>query len=288
MTMKTGDRVTDRISRLVDRGLDRLRHGLEERTARKYDQSPLCHAPLAEPAEYRRLWEDAQRQSYPAIDRYEAQCGAAIDPAWFHQLALLTQVVIKQSEICYQHGRLLYAALVSYARGRAHDHLTIVETGTARGFSALCLAKALDDTGATGKIVSFDVLPHDSRILWNCIRDAEGARTRAELLDDYRGLMERYTMFHQGDTRMALARMSVPRVHFAFLDSVHSYDHVMAEFSSIRDRQTAGDILFFDDYTPDAYPGVVKAADEICLAHGYARTIVSATERRRYLIAEKR
>jgi hypothetical protein len=61
----------------------------------------------------------------------------------------------------------------------------------------------------------------------------------------------------------------------------------MAEFSSIRDRQTAGDILFFDDYTPGMYPGVVRAADEICHAHGYSKNVVAANARRRYLIAEK-
>jgi len=275
------------VGRLVDRSVDLLREKLEDRASRRYDKSPLCDVPLASPSEYQRLWTEAQHRSYPVVDRYEETCGAAIDPQWFHQLALLTQVAIKRSAICYQHGRLLYATLARYARTRAYDHLTIVETGTARGFSALCMAKALDDVGATGKIVSFDVLPHDARMLWNCIRDADGPRTRADLLQDYTGLIERYVIFHRGDTKHEMAKMSVPRVHFAFLDSVHSYDHVMAEFSWIRDRQTAGDILFFDDYTPEAYPGVVTAADEICLTHGYSRNIVIASAQRRYLIGEK-
>ncbi|MSO55877.1 MAG: class I SAM-dependent methyltransferase [Acidobacteria bacterium] len=276
-----------RVGRLLNRSVDLLRERLEELTSHRYDNSPLCDAPLAPPSEYQRRWTEARLQSYPVVDRYEETCGAAIDPEWFHELALLTQVTMKRSAICYQHGRLLYATLVRYTRSRAHDHLTIVETGTARGFSALCLAKALDDAGATGRIVSFDVLPHDVSILWNCIRDADGRRTRADLLKDYAGLIERYAIFHRGDTKRELAKMSLSRVHFAFLDSVHSYDHVMAEFSSIRDRQRAGDILFFDDYTPDAYPGVVKAADEICLAHGYSRNVVTANTQRRYLIAEK-
>ena len=277
-----------RVRRMFDRGADLLQERLEARASRRYETAPLCAAPLAPPAEYQRLWTEARNQSYPVVDRYEEACGAAIDPEWFHQLALLTQVPVKPSAICYQHGRLLYATLVHYIRTRTHDHLTIVETGTARGFSAMCMAKALNDTGASGKIVSFDVLPHETRILWNCVRDVEGPRTRAELLHDYAGLIERHVIFHRGDTKRELAKMSVPRVHFAFLDSVHSYDHVMAEFSSIHDRQAAGDILVFDDYTPDAYPGVVKAADEICLAHGYSRNVVMANSQRCYLMAEKR
>lgn len=276
-----------RVGRLVDRGVDLLRERLEERASGRYDNSPLCDAPLAPPSEYLRLWAEARRRSYPAVDRYEEECDAAVDPEWFHQLALLTQVVIKRSEICYQHGRLLYATLVRYTRWRVRDHLTLVETGTARGFSALCLAKAFHDVGATGKIVSFDVLPHDVKILWNCVRDVDGPRTRADLLQDYAELIERYVIFHGGDTKRELAKMSFPRINLAFLDSVHSYEHVMAEFSSIGDHQTTGDIIFFDDYTPEAYPGVVKAADEICLSQGYSKKIVTANAQRRYLIAEK-
>jgi len=233
------------------------------------------------------VWAEAKARSYPEIDRYEQASGAAIAPAWFHELALLTQVVIKKSDLCYEHGRLLYSTLVRYTRTRAHDHLTIVETGTARGFSALCLAKALADTGASGKIVTFDVLPHDVEILWNCVRDVEGPRTRADLLGDYADLLERHVIFHRGDTKRELAMMSFPRVNMAVLDSVHTYDHVMAEFTAIRDRQRPGDVLFFDDYTPDAYLGVVRAADEICTGFGYSRQVVTATPRRRYLIAEK-
>ena len=276
-----------RIKATVDHGLDRLRAGLERRADRRYAVAPFCDAPLAPPAEYERVWGEAKARAYPAVDAYEAASGAAIDPAWFHRLALLTQVTIKRSEICYQHGRLLYAALAHYARTLVRDNLTIVETGTARGFSALCLAKALADTGATGKIVTFDVLPHDVRILWNCVRDADGPRTRAELLSDYAALVEPHVIFHRGDTGREMTKTSFTRVHFAFLDSVHTYDHVMAEFASIRGRQTAGDMLLFDDYTADSYPGVVRAADEICETGGYSRTVIAANPQRGYLIAEK-
>ncbi len=274
-------------SRFCAQSVDLVRATLNDVARRKHDQSPLCEVPLAQPSEYYRLWAEAKRRSYPAIDRYEQDCAAAIEPAWFHQLALLTQVVIKRSEICYQHGRLLYATLVRYARRRVRDHLNVIDTGTARGFSALCLAKALHDVGATATIATFDVLPHDVRILWNCVRDADGPRTRADLLQDYSELIKRYLIFHRGDTKQELAKMSFSRVNFAFLDSVHSYEHVMAEFSFIRDLQTTGDVVFFDDYTPEVYPGVVKAADEICGTHGYFKEVVTANKQRRYLIAEK-
>lgn len=254
---------------------------------RRYSVAPFCATPLASPDDYLRLWNQAKAQTSPVVDAYEQACGAAIDREWLDRLALLTQVVIKKSAIEYQHGRLLYATLRRYARDHVSRHLNIVETGTARGFSSLCLAKALEDAGATGKVLTFDVLPHDERIYWNCLRDARGPSTRAELLEDYRDLLERYVVFLRGDSSRELQKLAFPRVHLMFFDSVHTHAQVTAEFAAIRGRQRRGDLLVFDDYTPEAYPGVVKAADEICAAAGYTRLVVSVSARRGYLIAEK-
>lgn len=276
-----------RIRQAVVRALEAAEGGLDRWQRRRFSTAPLCAAPMATPDEYRRRWLDARARVYPAVDGFERDCGVAIDADWFHDLALVTQVAIKRSETCYQHGRLLYTALRRYLRTRDAAPVTIVETGTARGFSALCMAKALDDAGCAGRIVSFDVLPHDAPILWNCIRDAKGPQTRAELLRDYAELIERYIIFQQGDTKRMLARMAVPRTHLVFLDSVHTYDHVMAEFAAVSAWQQPGDLLFFDDYTVSAYPGVVRAADDICARHRYHATVIEATPQRRYLIAEK-
>src|SRR5688500_18147282 len=108
--------MTGYIRRRLEREIDSIRVRLDARAARRYSQAPLCAAPLAPASEYRRLWVEARQRSAAAIDAYEAACGASIDAEWFHQLALLTQVVIKKSDICYYHGRLLYSTMVRYAR----------------------------------------------------------------------------------------------------------------------------------------------------------------------------
>src|SRR3546814_14285204 len=107
------------------------------------------------------------------------------------QLALHTHVVIKQSRLNYNHGRLLYAVLRRYLAECRSEQAVIFETGTARGFSALCMARALQDAGAGGYVVTVDQLPHDRPMLWNCIDDHEGPRTRAQLLSDYPELLSR-------------------------------------------------------------------------------------------------
>ena len=126
----------------------------------------------------------AERRSYSDIDNYERELGFEIDRTWLAELALHTQVVVKASEICYEHGRILYSCLSDYiSRSQAEqERIAIVETGTARGFSSLCMAKALADADCQGVILTFDVLPHNVPMIWNCIDDLDKAKTRSELL----------------------------------------------------------------------------------------------------------
>lgn len=269
------------------RGLDAAQAWMDRRQARQWEHTPLTDRLLASPEEYRRRWDQARAVAWPDIDAYERDCGAAIDPDWFHALALLTQVTIKTSPLCYQHGRLLYARLRRYLREHPSASVTILETGTARGFSALCMARALADAGACGRILTFDRLPHDVPILWNCLADAEGPRTRRALLGAYADLLERYVVFLQGDTARVLSQVAMSRIHMAVFDSVHTESHVRLEARAIDGRQQPGDVLFFDDYSPESYPGVVAAADDICRRLGYGVRVLTAGVGRGYLIAEK-
>jgi hypothetical protein len=62
----------------------------------------------------------------------------------------------------------------------------------------------------------------------------------------------------------------------------------MYEYGLIKDRQKAGDIIFFDDYTPQFFPGVVRAVDEICDRYGYEKRMIAVSEQRGYVIAHKK
>ncbi|MGE0431401.1 MAG: class I SAM-dependent methyltransferase [Planctomycetota bacterium] len=246
---------------------------------RPWFSSPFGTTPRAPAERYEQLAAEARAKDYPAVDAWESAAGFAIDRDWFHDLARLTQIVIKTSELCYQHGRLLYSAVRRRIAADSLRHLNILESGTARGFSSLCMARALADAGASGTIITFDVLPHRVPMLWNCVRDLDGPCTRAELLAAYADLVERYVVFHQGDTRLEMPKVKPGRVHVAFLDGAHTYDDVMIEFGCVREAQAPGDVVFFDDYTAD-FPGVVQAVDEITSRQGYRRELIEAGPRR--------
>jgi len=121
---------------------------------------------------------------------------------------------------------------------------------------------------------------------WNCIDDAEGKKSRAELLAPWSDLLERI-IFIQGDTRSTLPRLGLERIHFAFLDAQHIETSVLQEFSCVQALQKAGDMVVFDDVTPMVFPGVVAAVDRIEAEGDYDVVRLPASDRRSYAWSTK-
>ncbi|MGE5567075.1 MAG: class I SAM-dependent methyltransferase [Parcubacteria group bacterium] len=253
----------------------------------RWDNDPFGRQPHASREEYLRLFEETRRKEYPQVDAVEAETGFAVDRAWLDDLALHTQIVKKKSDLGYPHGRLLYSILRRYIAHSGERFVTVVETGTARGFSALCMAKAIADAGIDGRVVTVDVLPHLKRQIWNCIDDHEGRKSRAELLAPWSELA-RKVVFLQGDTLYLLPRIGVDRVNFAFLDAQHIRSSVLHEFGFVAERQQAGDMVFFDDVTPAVFPGVVQAVDDIEAGGQYEFKRLTISDQRAYAWARRR
>ena len=245
-----------------------LRFGLNDRLDTRWNRDPLVTAPSGTEEEFRALAAEAAAREFPEIDALEAEAGFAVDRAWLDNLALHTQIVRKKSTLGYAHGRLLYSLLRAYIARETPRHVSILETGTARGFSALCMARALDDAGVAGHIVTVDRLPHLTPIYWNCIDDLEGRKTRRDLLAPWSGLLDRIT-FIQGDTLDQVSKIGMNRVNFAYLDAQHLEADVRAEFAAVAPLQEAGDTVIFDDVTPEQFPGVVAAVDAIAARPDY-------------------
>lgn len=254
-----------------------------------FSLDPLVSKPYSNEETYRDLFYQTSKNIYKEVDKYENLINFKISKSWIDDLALTTQITIKNNELCYAHGRVLYSALRYRINNlNSKENLTILETGTARGFSALCMAKALDDNISYGKIYTIDQLPHSSEIYWNSISDhLSGKITRKELLKNWSKLIHKYIIFLHGDSRTTLDGIHFSRVHFAFLDGCHTYKDVFFEFNSIKNFQFYGDMIIFDDYTHDLYDGVVRAVDEICKNNNYDKKLIYINDKRSVLIATK-
>lgn len=241
----------------------RLRFGLNDWLDRRWNRNPLTDAPAGAAEEYLALAAGAAAMEYPELERFERETGFALDRDWHDELVLQTLIVKKARTPRPFHGRLIYTLVRRYIAEHDSEFVTIVETGTARGCSALCMAKALEDASVPGHVLTIDRLPHLTPIFWNCIADCDGRkRSRRELLARWDDLCRRIT-FIQGDTLDQLGKIGVSRVNFAFLDAQHTRADVLHEFRRIAPLQQAGDIVLFDDVDASLFPGVVAAVDEI-------------------------
>lgn len=145
---------------------------------------------------------------------------------------------------------------------RSNGCVRVLESGTARGVSAACLASAVAHRPGA-RVVTFD--PHDfpeRAGLWAALPEAMRACLQARRTGSLEGM------------RAALA--AGESFHAALLDSNHAGEHVWAEFELARRLVVAGGLILIHD--PGLETGTVEWALERAARAGYAVTRLWAGE----------
>jgi hypothetical protein len=222
------------------------------------------------------------RENYlPEIMGYFAKISNNQDLIFIEKLALQTQIVLKRSEPNYNHGFLLFNQLTNYiSRNKKSDTILILDVGTARGFSSIVMSYVIDKLGVCGTILTIDKTSHERKTKWKSILDGNSGISRAEIFKMYKETKK--IIFLQGKSKNVLKGTFLPRVNFAFLDGAHNWSSLRHEIDYLASRQVKGDIIVFDDYTPEVYPGVVKAVNY--LKHTYEIKILGNIKIRGYAI----
>ena len=181
-------------------------------------------------------------------------------------LALQLQITQKKSRPLYLHGYVISSALQDYLSNNINNlqNINILETGTARGFSAIVMSKILQNNNILGTVNTLDLIPHQKKVFGNCFPAVRLQRhlSREEILKPYQMLVDKYIKFYDGDSMEILNNLTLDRIHFAFLDGHHIYSYVKFELDYVSQRQESGDIIICDDYTKEQFPGIVQAIDE--------------------------
>ena len=213
---------------------------------------------------YREIWEEK-------LSQYK-QFNSALDGVYFHltaqeiafinQLALVSQVTRKTSQIDYSHGFLLLSLIKRIKKNHPNTrNLIYFETGTARGFSAIAVAYMANELFQNYEVTTVDVLDHNTKRYWNCIGDFNGRRSRQELLEAYSSLASKVRFQTQRTSAYMTQNLSY-RTHLAFLDGSHTYKDVRREFNWIAESQKIGDIILLDDVTLGQFDGICKFVKE--------------------------
>lgn len=228
-------------------------------------------------AAYQAAFEAEQRQDYPAVEAFETRMGYALDRTRLETAARVLACPLKKHLPNWQHGRVLYAA--TRKRLLPFSEVTLLDIGTAKGFSALCLLWALQDAGCQGRVWSVDVLDPDARVARNTVAEVDGFKTLAEMLAPW---PESKAIHFSMSTGAHWLVGHPERVHVAFVDGKHSYQVVSWEAVLLAERQRSGDLAIFDDVQ---IPGVAQALAEL---HSYDFEYVDVLPMRRYAIGRRK
>ncbi len=116
---------------------------------------------------------------------------------------------------------------------RSNGCVRVMETGTARGVSAACLASAVGHRDG-GRVVTLDPYFHPAREeLWGTLQEPLRACIEARTVDAHAG--------------MTAALAAGERYDAVLLDSIHTEEHVWAEFQLAAQLVCAGGLILIHD-----------------------------------------
>ena len=183
----------------------------------------------------------------------------------FLQLSKTIPINPKRSEdfhINFERGMLLYALIAKF------QPKTILEIGTAEGYSTLCMAWAMSDFNINGKIFTIDPKSHhkiiERRIKINVNDESvKMSLSTADLwkkfaLPEWIEKIEVLTGY-SGDI---LRTKNFPKIDFCYIDGSHVYEAVKQDFFYILKLVSEKFNILFDDYVPNRNDGVTKIIDE--------------------------
>lgn len=225
----------------------------------------------------------------PEIQQLVDQAGYAIDESFLSKLSFLTSLSLKAKPCDYHHGRVLYSTLRQLFSTHPNvDLFTLFETGTARGFSSICMAKASIDSNVPVQIITLDVLPHHKPIYWNSSSDVDGKYSRHHILSQNFNQEYQRITFLTGWTHYVLTHLHLQRIHFAFLDGQHSSKAVLEECNYVKLRQLKGDQILLDDVLDTSSGSVGRALSFFKASKLYDIALIRGTSNRGYALLTRR
>lgn len=227
-------------------------------------------------AQYDAIFQRERRVQYPVVDAFEECMGYAVDRERLENAARVLACPYKKAPPNWQHGRVLYAVARNVLEFQ--NDAFLLDVGTAKGFSALCLQWACSDSFNNGHVWSCDVVDPAARVMRNTVAEVEGPKTLDEVLAPWPE--SKAISFKHAPGGAIIKRISA-RWHLAYVDGKHTYEAVSYESKLLSERQESGDVIVFDDLQ---IPGVDRAVKEL---KGYDVERLWVLRARGYAIARK-
>ena len=161
-----------------------------------------------------------------------------------------------------EHGLLLYKLV----RGLGPARLPVIlDIGTARGFSAITMARALLDANLDGMVYSIDVVDHNSQRVWHSGKNDSGEAlaglsiSRLEVWDRWFAEEARCVTPLHGQSHEILENWSIGSIDIAFIDGEHTYNAVKRDLSLLEGLMTPTGVIVLDDYHIGVSMGALRS-----------------------------
>lgn len=231
--------------------------------------------------QYDEAFEAERAREYPMVSDFELKTGYSIDRHWLEEAARVLACPVKKNPPNWQHGRVLYSALRCYLASFVDAApVRVLDIGTAKGFSALCMQRAIMESGSDGEVTSIDVIDPSAEVVRNTVGEVNGLVTLYDLLLPWPEASFIKFLWGKGENWFVVNRK---RVNFAFVDGKHTFEAVARELKGLAGCQQSGDVIVCDDLQVS---GVSKAVDGI--PGDYKRIDLWLNSDRGYAILERR
>ena len=151
------------------------------------------------------------------------------------------------------HGLLLYK-LISKRFASTRQSVVLLDVGTARGFSAIAMAKAMMDADLRGELYTIDIIGQDESRDWHVTKQQHDEPlvgieiARSEIWCQW--YKEEAELIHSitGKSSEVLAAWSHGDITFAFIDGEHTYNAVKTDLEMLDTLMAEGGQIVLDDY----------------------------------------
>ena len=162
----------------------------------------------------------------------------------------------------FERGMLLYALIAKFQPN------TVLEIGTAEGYSTLCMAWAMSDYKINGKIFTIDPKSHN-QVIERKIRTEKNNETEKIFLST-EDLWKKFALPEWIEKIEVISKYSgevlrtkhFPKIEFCYIDGSHVYEAVKQDFFGILKLVSEKFRILFDDYVPNKNDGVAKVINE--------------------------
>ena len=185
----------------------------------------------------------------------------------FKRISIYTGFTLPEPGGDFNFGALLHYILKNYLRDK-REEISILEIGTAKGFSSLCMSLALSDYEYQSKIITFDVISNDTKFFQKTFLSNKKV-SRKQILDKLPEDLVKKIIFFQGDSLSDLKKIFIKNINFCYLDGEHNRKYLENELNFVKNFQKAGDIIVLDDYDQKKFPEVYDTVNDFIKKEWY-------------------